>query len=29
LGRYASKKVKLRDENKNYSGELTLDMVYK
>ncbi len=29
MGRYASKKVKLKDENKNYSGELTLDMAYK
>jgi hypothetical protein len=29
LGRYVSKKIKLKDENKNYSGELTLDVVYK
>lgn len=29
IGRYVSKKAKIRDENKNYSGELTLDMVYK
>ena len=29
IGKYTSKKVKLRDENKNYTGELIVDMYYK
>lgn len=29
IGRYISKKVKIKDEHKNYSGELTLDITYK
>ena len=29
LGKYTSKKVKIRDENKNFCGELIVDMYYK